>query len=278
MRQYDPAIARWTSIDPVTHWSNSTYNAFDNNPVFFADPSGADSEPSNQTDIFGRSVYDEYGNYIRASERGIANSSNTDPKPILKVNGENIDFNTYKSNSIFGGLSLSEVSDEEIEEILNDLVVFHKNISLGIDAILYVTGSYSAESLKELNPFQDWKDFKKSIKKFKKKKTRRKILKKFKKNAKNAKISPLAIVGTYLKMIHGQNADLRTNGWAEILVKYAYYHKKTNYKGSEGIYIVNEVIVSPGAPRMGIPTTTKVKLHVYDKKTKKILGTIHTIN
>lgn len=43
MRQYDPAIARWTSIDPVTHWSMSTYNAFDNNPVYFADPSGANS-------------------------------------------------------------------------------------------------------------------------------------------------------------------------------------------------------------------------------------------
>ncbi|MEE4001907.1 RHS repeat-associated core domain-containing protein, partial [Tenacibaculum sp. FZY0031] len=43
MRQYDPAIARWTSIDPVIHHSMSTYNAFDNNPVFWADPSGADA-------------------------------------------------------------------------------------------------------------------------------------------------------------------------------------------------------------------------------------------
>lgn len=43
VRQYDPAIARWTGIDPVTHHSMSTYTAFDNNPVFFADPSGADS-------------------------------------------------------------------------------------------------------------------------------------------------------------------------------------------------------------------------------------------
>ncbi len=42
-RSYDPAIARWTSIDPITHFSNSTYNAFDNNPVFWADPSGADA-------------------------------------------------------------------------------------------------------------------------------------------------------------------------------------------------------------------------------------------
>ncbi len=42
-RQYDPAIARFTGIDPVTHHSMSTYTAFDNNPVFWADPSGADS-------------------------------------------------------------------------------------------------------------------------------------------------------------------------------------------------------------------------------------------
>jgi len=42
-RQFDPAIARFTAIDPVTHHSYSTYNAFDNNPVFWADPSGANA-------------------------------------------------------------------------------------------------------------------------------------------------------------------------------------------------------------------------------------------
>ena len=41
-RDYDPAIGRWTGIDPVTHHSMSPYNGFDNNPVFWADPSGAD--------------------------------------------------------------------------------------------------------------------------------------------------------------------------------------------------------------------------------------------
>lgn len=39
-RNFDPALGRWTTIDPVTHWSNSPYNAFDNNPIFWADPSG----------------------------------------------------------------------------------------------------------------------------------------------------------------------------------------------------------------------------------------------
>ena len=43
MRQYDPAIARWIVQDPVVHFDYSPYNAFDNNPVFWADPSGADS-------------------------------------------------------------------------------------------------------------------------------------------------------------------------------------------------------------------------------------------
>jgi RHS repeat-associated protein len=44
VRSYDPAIGRFTSIDPVTHFNYSTYTAFDNNPIFFADPSGADSD------------------------------------------------------------------------------------------------------------------------------------------------------------------------------------------------------------------------------------------
>jgi RHS repeat-associated protein len=44
LRQYDPAIGRWTGIDPVIHYDFSPYNAFDNNPVYWADPSGADGE------------------------------------------------------------------------------------------------------------------------------------------------------------------------------------------------------------------------------------------
>ncbi|XLS30015.1 RHS repeat domain-containing protein [Flavobacteriaceae bacterium M23B6Z8] len=43
MRQYDAALARWVLQDPVTHHSMSPYYAFDNNPVYWADPSGADA-------------------------------------------------------------------------------------------------------------------------------------------------------------------------------------------------------------------------------------------
>ncbi|MDA9317123.1 hypothetical protein N9Q58_04325 [Polaribacter sp.] len=69
-RQYDPAIARFTSIDPVTHHSMSTYTAFDNNPIFWADPSGADAEWNGD---FGESVFDR-----RAR---LDSQSNTNEKP-----------------------------------------------------------------------------------------------------------------------------------------------------------------------------------------------------
>ncbi|MEX0274708.1 MAG: DUF6443 domain-containing protein, partial [Flavobacteriaceae bacterium] len=53
LRQFDPALARFTSLDPIVHYSLSLYQAFDNNPVFWADPSGANSELA---DEFERSL------------------------------------------------------------------------------------------------------------------------------------------------------------------------------------------------------------------------------
>ena len=66
-RSYDPAIARWTSIDPVTHFNMSTYTAFDNNPVYFADPSGTTTVSSiteawNATPENGSSTWNSDGN------------------------------------------------------------------------------------------------------------------------------------------------------------------------------------------------------------------------
>src|SRR5690606_27435464 len=44
LRQYDPAIGRWLVQDPVIHHEFSPYSAFDNNPVYWSDPSGADAD------------------------------------------------------------------------------------------------------------------------------------------------------------------------------------------------------------------------------------------
>ncbi|HLR88436.1 MAG TPA: RHS repeat-associated core domain-containing protein [Atopostipes sp.] len=65
-RNYDPAIGRWVVQDPIVHHSMSPYNSFDNNPVFWADPSGADAE-SRLKDIFNRS---QDGDVWTADESG----------------------------------------------------------------------------------------------------------------------------------------------------------------------------------------------------------------
>ena len=43
LRQYDPATGRWVVQDPIVHHEYSPYSAFDNNPVYWSDPSGADA-------------------------------------------------------------------------------------------------------------------------------------------------------------------------------------------------------------------------------------------
>ena len=50
-RQYDPRIGRWWSIDPKTHHEYSPYSAFDNNPIYYVDPEGEDSEGENKDDL-----------------------------------------------------------------------------------------------------------------------------------------------------------------------------------------------------------------------------------
>lgn len=43
-RQYDPAIGRWIVQDPIVHHNASPYSAFNNNPIYWADPSGTEGE------------------------------------------------------------------------------------------------------------------------------------------------------------------------------------------------------------------------------------------
>ncbi|WMJ74874.1 RHS repeat-associated core domain-containing protein [Cytophagaceae bacterium ABcell3] len=49
-RQYDARIARWISTDPIFHEYQSAYAAFDNNPIYYRDPSGASSEGPDDDD------------------------------------------------------------------------------------------------------------------------------------------------------------------------------------------------------------------------------------
>jgi hypothetical protein len=82
VRSYDPAIGRFTSIDPVTHHSMSPYVAFDNNPIYWSDPSGADAECGGNCDEKGQ-AYIVNGKYRTRAERNAANESG-DPDPKKK--------------------------------------------------------------------------------------------------------------------------------------------------------------------------------------------------
>ena len=75
LRMYDPAIARWMVQDPVIHYNKSPYNAFDNNPVYFADPSGADAEGSSESSSSSSggnsSSGGDQGRYVNSGVGGI---------------------------------------------------------------------------------------------------------------------------------------------------------------------------------------------------------------
>jgi len=98
MRQYDPAIARWVVQDPVVHYSQSPYNGYDGNPVFWADPSGGNTQ-----DAFGRDKFDSDGNYIAPTDRGAAKIDGNSGKSDVNDgdngnNGNNKDKEGYNKN------------------------------------------------------------------------------------------------------------------------------------------------------------------------------------
>ena len=98
VRSYDPTIARFTSIDPVTHYSMSTYTAFDNNPIFWADPSGADSwtyigggnyrnnQTNEETDDWQRAINETQSHFGEGSDDDKRVDTKTGKTTITKTN------------------------------------------------------------------------------------------------------------------------------------------------------------------------------------------------
>jgi RHS repeat-associated protein len=110
LRRYDPAIVRWTSIDPVVHYDYSGYQAYDNNPVFWSDPSGADSKHDFLKDNQGRDKFDSFtGLYISPYERNPSSGQKiidkvasktlkTFANGIVTYNGEDIELGKLSEN------------------------------------------------------------------------------------------------------------------------------------------------------------------------------------
>ena len=88
LRSYDPAIGRFTGIDPVTHHSMSTYTAFDNNPVFWADPSGANSDPGSGYRPYDPAKDKDFANRTGAITKNAGGGNGSgDPDPPILYNG-----------------------------------------------------------------------------------------------------------------------------------------------------------------------------------------------
>lgn len=128
LRSYDPAIARWTSIDPVEHHSMSTYMAFDGNPIYWADPSGADSEecPSCKTDEDWDAYYSQAMNtafqlgvaktissggnsysYITANDR-LTEGKDENGRTVYYLDGELMDLRQYDNRAHALGSLISD--------------------------------------------------------------------------------------------------------------------------------------------------------------------------
>jgi len=84
-RTYDPAIGRFNGIDPVTHHSQGTSVAFDNNPIFWSDPSGADADCGGNCDE-NEQAYIVNGKYRTRAERNAANEDNSSDESSTQSN------------------------------------------------------------------------------------------------------------------------------------------------------------------------------------------------
>ncbi|MEO0570802.1 MAG: DUF6443 domain-containing protein, partial [Bacteroidota bacterium] len=138
-RQYDPAIARFTSMDPLTHWKYSPYQAFDNNPIFWADPSGANAvynwdkeryEDENGNEVSFEQALDSYGlNYDGSDGDSDENEGN-----------EGSDISDLASISPEGMMNALDPEDDIREYEKNERIIIRNSIKLEVLSRLTTTG------------------------------------------------------------------------------------------------------------------------------------------
>src|SRR5690606_37986839 len=165
LRQYDPAIARWVVQDPIVHHSMSPYNSFDNNPVFWADPSGADSQnESPQTTgvtlAFGVSLDSVIRSGAAIDFSGNLQSTGKGSKITLTGKNKNtVTFNIGGSTSYAGSVpfDIEENILLDINSVLegfnpdNFAVGFTIGLSANAAAALGVEGSASLSVIRYFN-------------------------------------------------------------------------------------------------------------------------------
>jgi RHS repeat-associated protein len=120
LRQFDPALARWVVLDPIIHHDLSPYNSFDNNPVIFADPSGADS-------FFSSNFLNQNGGHWRDGLYGEKlNTETKEDEEELKEEPEDIRFRDENGDII--ATYYTDLVDDDVVLPVED--PFASNINL----------------------------------------------------------------------------------------------------------------------------------------------------
>lgn len=157
LRDYDPAIGRWTGIDPVTHFEQSPYCGMDNNPVSFADPSGADAaNPGWTITIDMNQVTNNAATVIQPFEAGT--DYITDPKLALEmaiISADVYGSNEYSANLSAIGWSHSNYNPGGVQYV-DAKIGFKSGLyeRLGSKEYVYATAG---------TDFKEWKDWENNI-------------------------------------------------------------------------------------------------------------------
>lgn len=127
MRQYDPTIARWTVQDPVIHHDMSPYNAFNCNPIFWADPSGTEGEHYNwDTKKYENNKGKEVSFETALASQGLSadgSDKSTENDDIINVDSKSKKASVIKTNDNF-----DKVSTDGGAEIKTEKGVTQKNL------------------------------------------------------------------------------------------------------------------------------------------------------
>jgi RHS repeat-associated protein len=149
VRQYDPAIGKWTVIDPVTHYTESPYSAFSNNPIYFADPSGASpiyNSTTGQYVINGKQVsFDEAMSYANSggNSDGSNNNNESETNNSDAKNGDNPNIKFPKGGDY-------EKKYPRLTKILQQVHDYVKNNSDLLYYLSYYSGYSTMEVLEKL--------------------------------------------------------------------------------------------------------------------------------
>jgi len=125
-RQYDPAIGKFTTVDPLAekYYSISPYVYCANNPMLNIDPGGDSTRVYTETQGLGHTwmstgegdgmkIY-SYGNYVRGTKEGI----------LLKYVGEDAKrYQDYKSSTTeVSSYVITDIDDATVDNIVDNIL------------------------------------------------------------------------------------------------------------------------------------------------------------